>query len=645
MEPIRRRSTLWRVLLFFILITAFFDLVIMATMPKYKSASTPADIAKTDLAQDYICLDSSAATVYPGALLTPADIVAGRTDGQPGTNYETCRITLALRPGVTYGITGQTATYAQRVYINGVLLSQLGNVSADAAAFTPRTDLYTVYFTPTQPETELVIQHAWLNHQHGTLQKLFLAEQQVITRTVRAQTLCDGLLVGTLLGMALFFFGMFFFRSANLGMLWFALSCLCAAAHYLIYESKQIMVFFPTLNWYLGHKVELLLNIYYFVFILLFAFSALQYRPKRWFSVVSWAVLGALSVFYIAAPAPFYTKYLVPAGGVLMGYMLLAVVTLLRGAWRAGKLRQADRWIVALSPPLTLAVYCIEGATYFSHILYLRAYAMILLAFCNALALTINFARTTQQLNDAQRRELATAEENAMLEKMNSLRNDFMRNIAHEMKTPLTVMSGYAQLTGRQIQRNAVDAETTANLETIAREAGRLSDMVTQLLDVTYHGDAGTRTCFAPQQLLEDAAAVCRPVLQKNGNQLRLQCESSQTLCANHAALLQVLINLAINSNKHTGHGWVAFRAADAPGFVRFSVTDDGSGIAPDDLPHIFERGYGTDGGNGLGLTICRDIIESTGGAIAVTETNEAGTTIAFTVPAQPEETAKGAAT
>ena len=168
--------------------------------------------------------------------------------------------------------------------------------------------------------------------------------------------------------MALFFFGMFFFRSANLGMLWFALSCLCAAAHYLIYESKQIMVFFPTLNWYLEHKVELLLNIYYFVFILLFAFSALQYRPKRWFSVVSWAVLGALSVFlYRRARAVLYevsracrrrTDWLYAAG---------RRHSAARRA-RAGKLRQADRWIVALSPLLTLAVYCIEGATYFSHI-------------------------------------------------------------------------------------------------------------------------------------------------------------------------------------------------------------------------------------------------------------------------------------
>lgn len=56
------------------------------------------------------------------------------------------------------------------------------------------------------------------------------------------------------------------------------------------------------------------------------------------------------------------------------------------------------------------------------------------------------------------------------------------------------------------------------------------------------------------------------------------------------------------------------------------------------DLPHIFERGYGTDGGNGLGLTICRDIIESMGGTIAVEKTDKTGTTIRFTVPSGEEE-------
>ena len=228
-----------------------------------------------------------------------------------------------------------------------------------------------------------------------------------------------------------------------------------------------------------------------------------------------------------------------------------------------------------------------------------------------------------------------------MLEKMNSLKSDFMRNIAHEMKTPLTVMSGYAQLTQRQIQKDAVNEETTANLQTIAREAGRLSDMVTRLLDVTYQGmGASAPVCFPPQELLDDAAAVCRPVLQKNENRLELVCRSRKKLVANKESLLQVLINLTINAGKHTKGGKIVFRAEDgeAPGVVVFSVSDNGSGISEADLPHIFERGYGTDGGNGLGLTICRDIIESMGGTIAVEKTDKTGTTIRFTVPSGEEE-------
>ena len=577
---------------------------------------------------------------YPGCLYTSEDFAAGTPEpGAADASFETCRVVLPLTAGVTYGITGQTATYAQRVYVNGQLLHETGSVSVSPADFTPETDFYTVYFTPRSGETEIIVQHAWFNHIHGAFHKVYLAQQQVITRTNRAQTLCDGLITGTLLALAIFFLGMFLFASADRGMLWFSLSCLCAALNYLIYESKQIMTFFPHLNWYAGHKIELLTNIYYFFFVMLFAFSVLKLRPGKALTAGSLSVLGALTLFYLAAPSTFYTRYTVPIGAALLLLELPAAASLLRLGIRTGKTKQPDQLLVCLSPMLTAAVYLVEGVTYFSHIFYLRAFLMILLAFCNALVLTVGHARTQRSLSEAQRRELAIAEENAMLERMNRLRGDFMRNIAHEMKTPLTVMSGYAQLTERQIRKNAVNEETSANLETIAREAGRLSDMVTQLLDVTYHGADGKKaTVFSPGELLEDAAAVCRPILLKNRNRLDILCRTRRLITADREALLQVLINLCINSNKHTSAGVVTICASDAgDDAASFTVCDTGSGIAPEDLPHIFQRGYSGDGGNGLGLTICRDIIEAAGGSIAVEDTGSQGTAIRFTVPAGKE--------
>ncbi len=631
----KRRHTMVLIIAFFGIITGFFYCVIVGTMPKYKSVSSPQEIAATDLSQDYICLDSSLAQVYPGRLYTHRDFAAGGVSrGDPSASYETCRLLLSLEKGKTYGITGQTATYAQRVYVDGVLLDETGRVSDAPDDFVPRTDLYTVYFTAQSDETEIIVQHAWFNHQSGAFHKVYLAEQQVIARTERAQTLCDGLIVGTLLAMTIFFFGVFLFYSSHRGMLWFSLSCLCAAGNYLIYESKQIMAFFPTLNWYVGHKIEHLTNIYYFLFVMLYAFAMLQLKPKKWFVSLSLTVVGALTVYYVVAPSTVYTRYTVPVSGGMMLYDLFTVVVLVYLSVKNHRFKRADYTIVCCSPLLVAVVYIIEGVTYFSHIFYLRSYAMILLAFCNALVLTISFSITEKRLNEARLKELEIAEENAMLEKMNNLKSDFMRNIAHEMKTPLTVMSGYAQLTERQLQKNAVNEETTANLDTIAREAGRLSDMVTRLLDVTYNGTtAYERTRFRPQELLTDAAAVCRPILAKNGNTLRLSCESRRSLFANKESLLQVLINLAINSSKHTKNGTIAFCAKDRDNWLDVYVTDNGSGIAPEDLPHIFERGYGTDGGNGLGLTICRDIIESAGGSIAIEKTDQTGTTIRFTVP------------
>lgn len=640
-EKQHKRSKWWRGIIFACVLTVFFYILFNATMPKYNGGSTPEQIASADLSREYICLSDSAAEIYSGRLYEPEDFQDGTpAAGDAAAKVRTCRIVLPLKAGVTYGIYGQTATYAQRVYVNGELLSEVGTVSDNPDGFVPKTDLYTVYFTPQSDETEIIVQHAWFNHAHGAFHKIYLAQQQVITAMERSQTICDGLIVGSLLAMAIFFFGMFWFNLSNRGMLWFSLSSLCAAVNYLIYESKQIMVFFPNLNWYVGHKIELLTNIYYFLFIALFAYATLKERPPKRLGAFMLTAVGVLTVYYIITPSTVYSRFTVPIGAFVMLCGLVVSVSLLKASVKKHRLREADELFVSLSPLLTLFVYLIEGTTYFSHIFYLRAYLMILLAFCYALALTIGHTRTERSLSQAQRRELEIAEENAVLEKMNRLKNDFMRNLAHEMKTPLTVMSGYAQLTERQIKKDSVNEETTQNLETIAKEAGRLSDMVTQLLDVTYQrAEEKGVAALAPDELLVDAAAVCRPILLKNNNQMVLNCQAKRKIFANKEALLQVLINLAINSNKHTSNGVVSVSAADdGSDAVAFTVCDNGSGISAEDLPHIFERGYSKDGGDGLGLTICREIIESAGGAISVEKTGVEGTSIRFTVPAQKED-------
>lgn len=145
---------------------------------------------------------------------------------------------------------------------------------------------------------------------------------------------------------------------------------------------------------------------------------------------------------------------------------------------------------------------------------------------------------------------------------------------------------------------------------------------------------------FAARDVLSDAAAVCRPILAKHGNRLVTRADNCPDIIANREMLLQVLINLAVNSGKHTENGTVTFsaeRSADGDIFAVFTVSDTGTGISREALAHLFDKGYSTDGGNGLGLYICRDIIESTGGEITA-DSSENGAVFRFTVPCGKED-------
>lgn len=313
--------------LFIIIVSLFFYLLTAGTMPKYVDIPSADKIADVDLSKQGVGIDISSGEYYTGRLYTSDDFAKGNiSQGDPDDKYATFRIVLPLEKGITYGLSGETATYAQQVYIDGKLSSGVGKVSDNAEEFIPATDRFTLYFTAQADTAEIIIRHAWFNHKTGTIHKLCLAKAPLISANDRAQTVCDGLIAGTLLAMAIFFFGMFLLGNRKRSMMWFSLSCLTAALHYLIYESKQIRVLLPHLDWYTEHKLEYITNILYFVFILLYAFAMLGLRPRKRFVVTSVCAVGSILLFYIITPSTVYTHFTVVTGAVMAVYLILSSI-------------------------------------------------------------------------------------------------------------------------------------------------------------------------------------------------------------------------------------------------------------------------------------------------------------------------------
>jgi signal transduction histidine kinase len=263
--------------------------------------------------------------------------------------------------------------------------------------------------------------------------------------------------------------------------------------------------------------------------------------------------------------------------------------------------------------------------------------ATLLFAFLGSISLVVGFSRTERSLDLSRQKEREITETNAMLERMHVLKNEYMQNISHEIATPLTVISGYAQLTGWQLEQNAFDSETAQNLKTISREAQRLANIASRLLDITDKEQSATeKRKIGTDELLAKAAAVCRPILEKNRNTLRIETICAPPVFAHEETLLQVLINLAINANNHTRNGSVVFSASadeEDASMAVFRVSDTGGGILPRDVAYVFDKGFSPGGGKGLGLHISREIVEAAGGRIAIERTGAEGTVFRFTIP------------
>ena len=227
------------------------------------------------------------------------------------------------------------------------------------------------------------------------------------------------------------------------------------------------------------------------------------------------------------------------------------------------------------------------------------------------------------------------AQQNQQLENLNRQKAVLLSDISHEIRTPLTVMSGYAQSARKQIAAGKADEETIQGLLVIQLEAQRLANLAQQLVitPLSEEGDILSGS-VDPDELVQQATRMINPILEKNNNHLTQQIEKDcPPVHTNADMIIQVLMNLCINANRHMQDGEITLEIVSSGDMVTFNVADNGDGISEELLPIVFERGKSGDGESGIGLAICKDVVESHGGEIGITSKKGVGTRVTFTLP------------
>ena len=224
------------------------------------------------------------------------------------------------------------------------------------------------------------------------------------------------------------------------------------------------------------------------------------------------------------------------------------------------------------------------------------------------------------------------------LEGVEQRRRDLVSDLTHELRTPLTVVEGYLEgLADGTIEPSA------PIYQLLTKETTRLRRLVNDLQELS-QAEAGYLPIRAQplnvRPLLASLVERFSEQLIEGGSVLKLDCGDVPLVLADPERVEQVLVNLLGNALRYTPHGSITLCAWTEAKQLWIAVADTGQGIAPTDLPHVFERFWRSDrsrdrhsGGTGIGLAISRRLVELQGGTIEANSDLGKGSVFQFSLP------------
>ncbi|MGO4180697.1 ATP-binding protein [Paenibacillus sp. TAF43_2] len=545
--------------------------------------------------------------------------------------YGSYRLRVKVNPDneLTYGIRVSNVRTSSELYVNDRFLAREGQPAKIKQQYTARSMPYTATFKADTGEIDIVIQVANYDNsiRGGVVGSIKFGSELAVEKEVGFSINMQLAVSVVLIIQALYAFILYVIGTRQKALIYFFMLVVSAVVMTLLDDDKLLLVWLPAINYEWSIKLVLLSFIGVGAFLLQFAKSLLpehaENRVFRWFPLL--CLIATLLIVFLPA------RYALSALAVYYTIDLLACLYCLMFSLRTAL--KSDKNAIYLVVGLTCVLTNIIGG-YLKSLLDMGYYPIDLIVAFLAFA-SFWFKRYSDTF--AQTAELAEK-----LQKADKLKDDFLANTSHELRNPLHGILNIAQTvldTGIKDQ----DDKNKENMKLLISVGKRMSYMLNDLLDMTRLRENGIRLHIGSVHVQGVASGVTDMLrFMTEGKSIRIVSDipdNFPSVMADENRLTQILFNLLHNAVKYTDQGHIIIKGEVKDGKANIVVADTGIGIDLETQQRMFapyEQGdpgiTAIGGGLGLGLSICKQLVELHGSTLEVNSIPGNGSVFSFTL-------------
>ena len=565
-------------------------------------------------------------------------------DSWKDDGYATYKLKIKIKNPGRYAIYTPMVLIAHKLWIDDNLIGANGVVGTSRDTENPKIQNYIEEVYLTGGTHNITIQASNYHLQTGGVRlPISFGKYKDLQGYRELKLFIEALMLGLVAFMIINHFVAFLVSGKkNYSNLYFILVCICNFLFFFFRSERFLLKFFLDLSWEVLTKIGFSAIFSVVPALLLFNHSLypIEFIKKALKPV---KIIWGLLILYVLFLPSYYYSYIVPVYKI---FVLLIFILFFIQAKTVLKKRIKGS-LIAFSGVLMFVIGFANEIFYDNRIslLSILVPCQLFLLFTQSFLTSVKFSEAFKALKKS-REEIAN--KNIELNRLSKLKDNFLSNTSHELKTPLHGIIGIAETLKDGIA-GPVNRKTEENLSIIINSANRLSYLVNDILDVQRLKNKDIKlnpTSFDLYPVISTIIQLSIPLLKNKEVELLTTVTPGKILVyADPNRLYQIIQNLVSNACKFTETGKIEIMASETGDFVEISVTDTGIGIKSEYLEKIFEpfeQGEAVSTGSGLGLSITKKLVELHHGSISVESTPGKGSKFVFTVYAADRlETAK----